>query len=411
MSLSVVFDGVTLTDVLSAFCRSGWKQQVPEATVFVAENPFPGSQPYDAGVTITINSVDRFVGVFRRYDYSLWPRALGLVFRGYLVRALEYQNHDDPEHVGGLLLQDLMGSPTATDADVVIAALNRAGINGGLTGSGANIGGTGVTWGSRSLMNGFAYLWRSGTNTNLFVPTAAAGQSALEYIQGWDKVSAVYTGPTDPVGFFRTYETVNGVYRALIGGRPRGSLDVPAFTEGIDIEAGATSSRLYPLANAAYVSGADFGLAGYNPVRNMTFDTAGGITGNVGAFLGQSNNPFQAPGLSITYDFSSPMIEWGTEGESGMIGMSCERVGNALLADLNRETVTIRFRTTRDDLVLPGYTILVRGPGGAPGNLGIGENLWVDEVTIGVAEDASVYQEITATGGGSPDTDTPAPPG
>jgi hypothetical protein len=227
------------------------------------------------------------------------------------------------------------------------------------------------------------------------------GQHALEYIQQWDAVSAVYTSDTDPIGFFRTFETVNGIYRALIGGRPRGSLDVPEFSEGIDILTGARASREYPLANAAYVTGADFGLAGANPVRNV----------NGTAFVGQSSNPFQPSSRSVTYQFQSRFIEWALESDPGIVGMSCEKVGNALLADLNRETVTVNFRTWRDDLILPGYTILVQGPGGAPDRLGVGEKLWVDEVTTGIDADGSFYQEISATGGGSPDSATPAPPG
>jgi hypothetical protein len=139
-------------------------------------------------------------------------------------------------------------------------------------------------------------------------------------------------------------------------------------------------------------------------------DPATGVTGNIGGFLGQSSNPFQPTTRSITHQFSSPLIEWGTEAEAG-IGMNCERVGNALLADLNRETVSVRFRTGRDEIISPGMTILVRGPGGAPDLLGIGENLWVDEVTTGVTEDQQFYQDIAATGGGTPDSATPPPAG
>jgi hypothetical protein len=51
----------------------------------------------------------------------------------------------------------------------------------------------------------------------------------------------------------------------------------------------------------------------------------------------------------------------------------------------------------------------VRGPGGQPAALGIGENLWVDTVTTGVAEDGEFYQDVDATGGGTPDPYTPAP--
>ncbi len=371
----------------SAACTYGWKRPVPEAIVFVRTNPSPGSQIYNQVLQLTMgagtHNVLRFYGLFRRYDYRLWPRALGLVFHGRLVRAAEYQNGSDPLTVGGLTLLDLLGSPTGTDADIVQAVLTVAGVSF----SGANIGGTGVTFGSRALLTNF--MWRAGTSTNPLVPTRAAGQTALAYIQEWDKASAVYTDTSSPVGFYRTYETVTGVYRALIGGRPRNSVDL-TFSEGIDILPGAQSTREYPVANSAFVTGWDPGL-GIGPVR----------------FFVEGTNPLQDQ--TIISDYASPFIEWSSEAESG-IGMNAERVGNALLADLNRETVTVRFRTPRDELVLPGYTILVQGPGGSPALLGIGENMWVDEVTTGVAEDGEFYQDITATGGGI-DSHTGAPPG
>lgn len=401
--LSVTFNGAVLTNTLSAFCRYSWHQNVPEATVYVPSDPFPGSQPYDQAVTIAMgagNNINRFKGVFRRYDFSLYPRQLGLVFRGNLVRALEYQNHSDPQHKGGMLLEDLLGAgnTTGTDQAVISAVLSLAGLSG-------SINGTGVTWGSRSDANVRSFMWRAGTSDNMLLPLAGAGQSALDYIQQWDQVSAVTSGGT---GFYRTYETVNGIFRSLIGGRPRGSIDVPAFSEGIDIEPGAQSSREYPLANACYVSGFDTGLTAYGPVRNQAFDAT--TSANTGTFLGQQSNPFMPSSRPVTYDFGSPMIEWGTEAESG-VGMNCERVANALLADLNRETVRVRFRTWRDDLITPGMTILVQGPGGQPDRLGMGEKLWVDEVTTGIDANGQFYQEIAATGGGPPDTSTPAPPG
>lgn len=466
-STAATVNGIALNNTFLPRCTYGWKLSVPESIVFVprvalmptttwaattAYAPLAavkptvrnghvyqavgagtsgGSQPtwptgtnatvtdgtvtwqevgvdiiYDDVLVLTMgagaHNVQRSGGLFRRFDLSLWPRAVGLVFSGYMIRALEYQNHDDPRHVGGLLPGDLAGlTDTPTDAEVIKAVLTLASV----TYTGANIGGTGVTWCSRSPLNYLSYAWRAGTSPNVLLPIGQAGQSALDYIQSWDKVSAVYTAPTSPVGFYRTYETVNGVYRALIGGRPRSTPDL-TFTEGVDIEASATSSREYPMANAAYVSGFDPGL-GIGPVRNQDLDSNGY---NTGAFLGQASNPFQPSGRSVTVDFGSPFIEWGTEAEGG-IGMNCERVGNALLADLNREAVRIRFRTPRDDLILPGYTILVQGPGGLPDRLGIGENLWVDEVTTGVDEGGAFYQELVATGGGTPDTATPAPPG
>lgn len=411
--LSASLNGVAISSILSAFCTYSWKlnQGVPEATVYVRSNPSPGTQLYNQTLNLIMgagtNNILRFVGLFRGYSYALWPKALGMIFQGRLVRAAEYQNHDNSTmtvsgqilRVDGLLLNDLLGSPTGTDQAIVQAALTRANVSftSGL------IAGTGRTFGSRAPY--MTFLWRAGTGTNPLIPMAAAGQSALSFIHDWDKVSAVYTNATSPVGFYRTYETVNGIRRALIGGRPRNSVNY-TFSEGIDINERAQSTRDYPLANAAFVTGFDPGL-GIGPVRNYTFDSGSG--GNTGTFLGQSSNPFQPSSQPVTVDFNSPYIEWGAESEGG-IGMSAERVGNALLADLNRETVTIRFRTPRDVQVLPGYTILVQGPGGAPDRLGIGENLWVDTVTTGVAEDGEFYQDIDATGGGAPDNWTPQPP-
>jgi hypothetical protein len=396
--VSATLNGSALGNIMSGACTYSWKLNggIPSAIVYVRSNPAPGVQLYSQTLNLTLgantNNVLRFVGQFRAYNYALWPPALGLVFQGRLIRAAEFQNRDDPLHVGGLTLLDLLGTATGTDQAIVRAALTRAGVSY----TAGDINGTGATFGSRAPATTF--IWRAGTSTNALIPMAAAGQSALEYIQDWDKASAVYTSNTAPVGFYRTYETVGGIRRALIGGRPRGTLNL-TFTEGIDIDQRAQSTREYPLANAAFVTGFDPGL-GIGPVRN--------IDGS-GNFLGQSSNSFQPSSSPVTRDYNSPYIEWNNEAEAG-VGMNAERVGNALLGDWNRETVTARFRTYRDDLVLPGYTILVRGPGGAPDRLGIGENLWVDTVTTGFTEEGEFYQDIDATGGGLPDNYTPQPP-
>jgi hypothetical protein len=404
--LTATLNGVALANINSAACTYSWKQNngVPTATVYVRSNPAPGSQLYDQTLNLTmganVNNLLRFVGLFRGYSYALWPRALGLTFQGRLIRAAEFQNRDNSvvAPVGGLLLFDLLGAATGSDAVIVQAVLTRANV--GFTAG--TIQGTGATFGTRAPSTTF--LWRAGTSGNPFIPMAGAGESALAYIQEWDKVSAVYTGASAPVGFYRTYETVNGIRRSLIGGRPRNIVNL-TFTEGIDIEQRSRSTREYPIANAVFVTGFDPGL-NIGPVRNMAFDS--GTGGNTGTFLGQSSNPFQPSSSPVTQDFGSPFIEWGAESEAG-VGMNAERVGNALLADLNRETVTAHFRTPLDVQILPGYTILVRGPGGQPAALGIGENLWVDTVTTGVAEDGEFYQDIDATGGGTPDPYTPAP--
>jgi hypothetical protein len=401
--LAATLNGVALTKLHSAFCTYSWKLNdgIPTATVYLKTSP--GTQLYNQTLNLTMgagNNMLRFVGLLRGYSFALFPRAVGLTFQGRLVRAAEYQNHDSPTAVNGLLLIDLLGTPTGTDQAVVSAVLTKAAVT-----NVGTINGTGVTFGSRAPNTTF--LWRAGTSTNPLIPMTAAGQTALDYIQQWDKASAVYTSNTAPLGFYRTYETVNGIRRALIGGRPRSTIDTGmTFSEGIDIEMRARTQRLYPIANACFVTGYDPGM-GIGPVRNQAFDVASG--GNTGTFLGQSSNPFQTyPPVSVTRDYGSPFLEWGAESEAG-IGMNGERVGNAVLPDWNRETVTAHFRTQRDLLITPGMTMLVQGPGGAPDRLGIGEPLWVDTVTTGVAEDGEFYQDIDGTGGGLPDQWTPPP--
>jgi hypothetical protein len=458
--LAATANGPALTRILSARATYSWKAEYPQATIYVplapqnvsaweASTPYgvgafvkptsrnghvyqalsagtsSGSQPtwptanaatvsdggvtwgetgvdivYDDVVTLTMgagsNNVLRFEGVFRKFSYAYYPRAVGLVCYGYLIRAHEYTNVEGTIEWLGLDLATLTGSATPTDADVVKAVLTKVGV----AYTAGDIGGTGVTWASRSVLNAQTFVWRAGMAASIFRGgISGVGQTALDYIRQWDMASAVYTNATSPAGFYRTYETPNGVFRSLIGGRPRNTVDL-TFTEGIDIEATATSGREYPKANACYVQGADFGVAGANPVRN----SAGSL------FVGQQSNPFQPNTRPVPYQFSSPFIEWGLEADGG-VGMNCERVANALLVDLNRETVTVAFRTPRDELIVPGMTILVQGPGGQPDRLGIGEQLWVDEVTAGVEENGSFYQDVTGTGGGLPDDYTPAPDG
>jgi hypothetical protein len=76
------------------------------------------------------------------------------------------------------------------------------------------------------------------------------------------------------------------------------------------------------------------------------------------------------------------------------------------MLDVNRETVSVRLTTGRDDLIWPGYTVQVQAGGGIPDRLGIGEKLWVDEVTCSVTEQGVFQQEVTGTGGGLPDPST-----
>lgn len=395
---AATLNGVALPNILSSRCSFGYDMQVSEATVYVPVSP--GFQLYDQNLVLTQgagNNVVRFNGLLRKYDYSLYPRMLGLQAFGHLIRAQQYENNDEGAgSPGGLDINDLQPGgvgTTSTDQNIVIAVLARVP---SLSYSFGNIGGTGKIFGSQvTTLHASPFLWRSGQNPSIKLDIGGKGETALEYCQRMDAVSAVYTNNTSPSGFYRLYEQVGGtIRRSLLGSRPRGVVDF-TFTEGIDIWQGS-SSREYPTANRVYVQGYDYGKIG-GPVSNLS-----------STFL-QGNNPFMPASEKHTFTFSSPLIEKALFADAGL-GMDCETVALALMLDVNRETVHCDFTTTRDDLIGPGSTILVQGPGGAADRLGIGENLWVTHVDISVDPNGSFSQRLSCLGGGLPDAYTPAPP-
>lgn len=352
---------------------------------------------YDDNVIVTmgagVNNVVRFNGLFRRFDYTLYPRMVGLVCFGHLVRAQQYENNDEGAgSPGGLDINDLAGAG-ALDATIVKAVLDRVPQ---LSYTAGNIGGTSTAWGTQvTPLHPSPFLWRNGQNPSIKVDIGGKGETALEYIQRIDAVSAIYTNSTSAAGFYRLYEQVGGtIRRALLGSRPRGTEDF-TFTEGVDIAQG-TSSREYPIANRVYVQGFDYGKIG-GPVSNLLSTTI------------QSSNPFMLITEKHTYTFSSPLIERGLDADAGS-GMSCETVANALMLDVNRETVRCTFTTPLDYLMGPGSTILVQSPGGIPDRLGIGERLWVIHIDITVGEDGQFNQQPQCLGGGPVDAYTSAPP-
>jgi hypothetical protein len=461
--LAATVNGSAVVQIMSARCSFGYDQQVSEAVIYVPRAPTQnigtwaashaygagavvrptsrnghtyvaavggtsgGSQPtwpttpgatvvnggvtweeggvdavYDDAIVLAMgagtNNFARFVGVLRRFDFTLAPRMVGLVCFGPLVRAQQYENNQEGSgSPGGLDLIDLLGAGSGTDQAIVQAVLGRVP---GLSFTSGNIGGTGVTFGAQvTTLSPSPFLWRNGQNPSIRLDVGGKGETALEYIARIDAVSAVYTDSTSPAGFYRTYEQVDGtIRRALLGSRPRGTADF-TFTEGTDIWQGS-SSREYPTANRVYVQGYDYAGAsghGMGPVSNLLSSTI------------QSSNPYMPSTEQHTFTFSSPLLERGLDAEAGT-GMSCETVANALMLDVNRETVRADFTTPRDDVIGPGATVLVQAAGGLPDRLGIGENLWVTHVDISVDEDGAFSQRLQCLGGGLPDNYTSAPP-
>ena len=406
-TLDVKLQGVSLPYVLAAEWSGGFDRPYNEARVTLSRLPLG----FDMDQTLEIIAGNgtvhtrRFIGLARNPDYDLNGR---IVINGVstLEKVYNYENSEDPSQSGGLFLEDLLGGATqGTDEEVVRAVLARI-LSEGSDFTFGNIEGTGVTWRTHSETDtGDAYLWASGDSPNGIPESQSAGEKALSYIYRWDAVSAVHPGPfqpagteegnspgaiTAPVGFYRTYQTLNGtIRRALIGGRPRGS-QLFTFTEGVDIRRGRIT-RGYPIANRFIAIGYDDGKD-VGPAR----------------FVMQSSNPYMGSGRKVTAPpVSSPMIEKTAEND-WVGGMSCEKIAYALEPEFNRIIVTGDFTTGRDDYISHGATLLILA--GPPlGHLGTGENVWV-RGSSGRVDSSGFSQTFNILGGGVPDNFIPPVP-
>lgn len=376
ISVTASWSGGSFTNILSAHVSLGFDARVGTATIVTPIVPGCGQDDevtIDMGV-VGSNVITRFVGLVRDFQYSYVPRGVATVLRGRLTRAAEYENWEDPTLVGGLTIDDLTGSPTATASDIVQAALDKAGVSY----SGGNIDGTSTVYGS---IYDDAFVWHNGANESN-PDIQEAGETALSYIERYDEIDAEFSSGHG--GRYRTFESLGGVvYRFLVGGRPRNSNDF-TFTETVDILDGAFSRSTDDYRNYFVVTGYDPG-DGFGPLFFAT----------------------TPPGSNRTYRFSSPMLERSEDSDPGD-GMSCETVANAISLDYNREIVKGWITTFRDDEIGIAQTHLVQAPGGAVDRLGVGEPLWVQSLDITV-DDQGFTQRIGYLGGGV-DSSLSAPP-
>ena len=80
--------------------------------------------------------------------------------------------------------------------------------------------------------------------------------------------------------------------------------------------------------------------------------------------------------------------------------MSCERMAEYWLGELNRELVKVTMTTPRSDLIGPAQIHLVRSGSGQPDRLGVGEVLWVQGCSGRLDNSGAFSQSITYVGGG-----------
>src|SRR6516162_8395171 len=72
----------------------------------------PSGLTYDTVVEVTMgvlggNAVPRFKGIVRDITYKLKPRSVTILCYGFLKRALEYENIEDPTAIGGRIPMDI----------------------------------------------------------------------------------------------------------------------------------------------------------------------------------------------------------------------------------------------------------------------------------------------------------------
>lgn len=382
--LEVRLDGTPLEHVRSARVSLGFDLAIAEASVVLASEPTDGN--YNSTVEIFMgaggdggnNNTRRFTGLLKQYDRNLYPRGITLVAKGPLSRAAEYkpfyatdlaaiqlQAALQAAGVPGLMLRDahlasdapsgaetLLGSTTATDQNIVLAALERVPDMdpnlGTIDGTGTDLGG----------LPPDALCW-------------AFGETALAFIQRVDSASQG----------FRTFESIGGtIYRAQVGGWPGAHSPEFTFTEGLDIAQGRSTRTILELKDCARVDGYQYGIG------------AGVIT-----FIANESS-----GAPKELQFTTTLAGRVNASDSGP-GFACEDIANYLLREWNRELVRVTLTTPRDDIIGPGQTHLVQGPGGLPDRLHVGEPLWVQRVDITVDEQGRFRQTMTYLGGGVAD--------
>lgn len=378
---TVTIDG-TQHGCTSAEARFSFLHSPSTATLTV---PSKISLNHDQSVVWTLDGTRRFTGVVRDFDNDL--EGVTIVYANSPeTRLAEYQNSDDPGGWGGLTIADLTGSFTATGGDLIKAVLDTVGVSY----SSGNIGDNGVTFNSFGIEEPF--IWAAGTDPSGMGDMQGPGESALDYINKICRVMAVAN-----VGFYRFFSTTGGdLHSFLIGGRPRGSAD-HTFTEGVDFLRGRATRR-YPQANAVLVTGYNYGDGGP--------DGSGGPE----YFRLVNSNPFMSGSRPFTYPFSSPLIERSNNSDPGN-GMSCETVANAIMPDVNRQTVYLPCTLFTSALLGPGQTIHVQGDtGGGAGKMGVGagDPLWLQDLTVRF-DGEGVTQEAIMIGGGSTDSSSSPP--
>lgn len=359
---AVNLNGTTLDNVMSFRYSLGYDEMVGSANVVLAGWSVPGQiislddlpGTYFDDVTIVVDGTPRWSGVLLQWDLSLYPRTITMQCKGRLEFANRFKL--DIEAVRkedkGLLLEDFLGGAAATDENIVNAVLAYI----GLSTNGGSIQGTGRNYGTIANQE---FVW-------------AVNETALGYIQKIDGISAGY----------RTFESAGGtIFRSLITSRPTAPAEM-TFTEGVDIREASGSRSVQGAYNGVRIGG--YSVGDFKDPR---------------VWLEIVGNPFMDASNPRIYSYDNSMIERRAESSPGE-GMSCQRMAEFWLGELNREIVNVQMTTPRSDVIGPGQIHLVQGPGGQAYRIGVGEKLWVQKVEGTLDSSGAFSQTMTYIGGG-----------
>lgn len=338
----VVFSGNALDNVSSFRWSLGYDQTAGEATVVCPTTPGGGS--FFDDVSIIVGGTTRWSGVLYQFERNLYPRSVSLIAKGRMQLLADFKLQEEfSREEKGLHLEELLGSPTGTDEQIVSAVLDYVGVST----NGGSINGTGTVLGSIAPE---AFIW-------------LATDSALSYIQKIDAISLGY----------RTFESAAGaIYRTQITTVPSGGADY-TFTEGEDIVQATSNRSVQDAYGAVRIGG--YSVGDYADPR--VWSATSGITSD------------------RTFSWNNEMIERRANSSPGS-GVSCEAIADYWLNELDHEIIKVTMTTPRDDVYGPGQIHRVD----APDRLSIGGTFFVQRCDGELRSDGAFSQSLTYIGAG-----------
>src|SRR5579859_5130453 len=327
-----------LGDALSAQVSYGWDQVAGSARIML---PFPAGSIGDA-ITVSMGAggplLQRFGGIRREDDTTLYPHSVTAVGKGPLYALEEYENSNISDDTGtglacfALTGVSLVGAGSGTLRQIVTALLDVVGVSYSL----GNLANPPHVYG---LVGPEQFTWGTGITAAAFLHTV------LEASAG-----------------YRLFDSSDGnVYLKQMTAIPTASADF-TYTLGVDIF-GNTAALNSSIGQKQAVL-----VLGYDP------DGSGPSTSGV---VGSGSSVFRVNSQLIeTNAFAAELAAYW-------------------LPVMSRRQQTVRLSTPRDDLLGPGQTIFVEATTG----LSVSQKLWLKSVVTEIAANGAFTQHLVCIAG------------